>query len=50
MQINLDAFSNIIKIMKPHELEMKETFIQYIFKILHKFTDKYVEFSAKCIK
>ena len=34
--------------MKPHEFEMKETFIQYIFKILH--TDKYVEFSVKCIK
>ena len=36
--------------MKPHEFEMKETFIQYIFKILHKSTDKYVEFSVKCIK
>ena len=34
------AFSNIIKIMKPHEFEMKETFIRYIFKILRKSTDK----------
>ena len=43
------AFSNIT-IMKPHEFDMKKTFIQYIFNILHKSTHKYVEFSVKCMK
>ena len=44
------VFSNIIKIMKLHEFEMKETFIKYIFKILHKPNNKCVEFSVKCIQ